>query len=209
MKKSKLILLTILMILVLYCGAVIFVTKPNSFAYSAILGDGSRSSDYPAQSGVQTASAPAAEVNTDAIIAEAKDAAAKQAESTIREYASQTEADIIKAIEQMLPSLIDEAVKKAVEEQNIPKQIADKVSEEIESRQYEFASMLYRTYKESLVDELSSEVIDRTKEEDGKAESVSSDTGAQASEISKEEYDAQRKAIRDSIISSFKNKLEN
>ncbi|MCF0261723.1 MAG: hypothetical protein HUK23_02290, partial [Sphaerochaetaceae bacterium] len=35
MKTTKLVLLTVLLMLVLYCGAVIFVTKPDSFAYEA------------------------------------------------------------------------------------------------------------------------------------------------------------------------------
>lgn len=39
MKKNKIILLTVLIMLVLYCGAVVFVTKPDTFAFSGILGD--------------------------------------------------------------------------------------------------------------------------------------------------------------------------
>ena len=36
--KSKLVLLTVLIMLVLYCGVVIFITKPDSFAYDAVFG---------------------------------------------------------------------------------------------------------------------------------------------------------------------------
>lgn len=39
MKRSKLILLTISIMLVLYCGAVIFLTKPDDFAYSFLFGE--------------------------------------------------------------------------------------------------------------------------------------------------------------------------
>lgn len=39
MKKNKIILLTVLIMLALYCGAVVFVTKPDTFAFSGILGD--------------------------------------------------------------------------------------------------------------------------------------------------------------------------
>lgn len=38
-KKNKIILLTVLIMLALYCGAVVFVTKPDTFAFSGILGD--------------------------------------------------------------------------------------------------------------------------------------------------------------------------
>jgi len=38
-KKNKIILLTVLIMLVVYCGIVIFITKPNTFAFSGILGD--------------------------------------------------------------------------------------------------------------------------------------------------------------------------
>ncbi len=38
-KKNKIVLLTVLIMLVIYCGVVIFITKPETFAYSGILGD--------------------------------------------------------------------------------------------------------------------------------------------------------------------------
>ena len=63
MKKNKLVLLTVLIVLVLYVGAVIFVTKPNTNAYSAIFGSSEK------------AAAPAPETvkaDHDAIIAEAE-----------------------------------------------------------------------------------------------------------------------------------------
>ena len=188
MKKSKLILLTILMILVLYCGAVIFVTKPDSFAYSAIFGD-----TNPRSTASSTQSASAANIDTSAIVAEAKEAAVKAAESTIDDMTSKMEAGIRRAIEQSLPAMIDNAVRKAVAEQNLSDQIAKKVSEEIEGRQAEIASSLYRTYKDSLVDELSTELAKDV--EQGEAQSVT-------------DYDAQRTAIRNAMISSLLSKLE-
>ena len=89
--------------------------------------------------------------------------------------------------------MIDNAVRKAVAEQNLSDQIAKKVSEEIESRQAEIASSLYRTYKDSLVDELSTELAKDV--EQGEAQSVT-------------DYDAQRTAIRNAMISSLLSKLE-
>ena len=189
MKKSKLILLTILMILVLYCGAVIFVTKPDSFAYSAIFGD-----NNPRPTVEKTQSASVESIDTSAVVAEAKDAAVKAAESAVKDMASQTELSIRRAIEQTLPSMIDSAVKKAVAEQNLSDEIAKKVSAEIESRQAEIASSLYKTYKDSLVDELSTEVIDRTKEVEQEESII--------------DYDAQRTAIRNTMINSLLSKLE-
>jgi len=38
-KKNKIVLLTVLIMLVVYCGVVIFITKPETFAFSGILGD--------------------------------------------------------------------------------------------------------------------------------------------------------------------------
>lgn len=199
MKKSKLILLTVLMILVLYCGAVIFVTKPDSFAYSAIFGD---SNPRPS---VEKTQGPAAveAVDTAAIVSEAREAAVKAAESTVKDMASQTELSVRKAIEQTLPAMIDSAVRKAVAEQNLPDRIARQVSEEIESRQAEIASSLYKTYKDSLVDELSTEVIDRTKE--AGQEEV---TEKPVVTLTIDSYDTQRTAIRNTMISSLLSKLE-
>jgi hypothetical protein len=187
-KKSKLILLTILMILVLYCGAVIFVTKPDSFAYSAIFGD-----TNPRPTVGTTQSASVASVDTSAVVAEAKEAAVKAAESTVKDMTSQMESSVRKAIEQTLPAMIDNAVRKAVAEQNLSDQIAKKVSEEIQSRQAEIASSLYKTYKDSLVDELSTELAKEVEQEET---------------TSVDDYDAQRTAIRNTMISSLLSKLE-
>ena len=209
MKKSKLILLTVLMVLVLYCGAVIFVTKPDSFAYGAIFGD---NSPRAAVEKAQSSAASAETVDTSAIVAEAKDAAVKAAESTVKDLASQTEQSVRRAIEQTLPAMIDSAVRKAVAEQNLPDKIAKQVSEEIESRQAEIASSIYKTYKDNLVDELSSEVIDRTKEADPDVEIVKIEKAEETEKpvvtLSIDGYDTQRAAIRNAMISSLLNKLE-
>ena len=209
MKKSKLILLTVLMILVLYCGAVIFVTKPDSFAYGAIFGDGKPRANVE---NTQSTTAAAQSVDTSAIVAEAKDAAVKAAESTVKDLASQTELSVRRAIEQTLPALIDDAVRKAVAEQNLPDKIAKQVSEEIESRQAEIASSLYKTYKDSLVDELSTEVIDRAKEAEPEVEIVKIEKAEETEKpvvtLSIDGYDTQRAAIRNAMISSLLNKLE-
>ena len=209
MKKSKLILLTVLMVLVLYCGAVIFVTKPDSFAYGAIFGDNSpRAAVEKAQSSAALAEA----VDTSAIVAEAKDAAVKAAESTVKDLASQMEQSVRRAIEQTLPAMIDSAVRKAVAEQNLSDKIAKQVSEEIESRQAEIASSIYKTYKDSLVDELSTEVIDRTKEAEPEVEIVKIEKAEETEKpvvtLSIDGYDTQRAAIRNAMISSLLNKLE-
>ena len=209
MKKSKLILLTVLMVLVLYCGAVIFVTKPDSFAYGAIFGD---NSPRAAVEKAQSSAASAETVDTSAIVAEAKDAAVKAAESTVKDLASQMEQSVRRAIEQTLPAMIDSAVRKAVAEQNLSDKIAKQVSEEIESRQAEIASSIYKTYKDSLVDELSTEVIDRTKEAEPEVEIVKIEKAEETEKpvvtLSIDGYDTQRAAIRNAMISSLLNKLE-
>ena len=95
--KSKIVLLTILIVLVLYCGAVIFVTKPSTNAYESLFG--SKDNSAPA------ASAPSAEAvqadnkaEHDAILAQAEKVAAEKAEEAKKSASDYADAAIAEAI---------------------------------------------------------------------------------------------------------------
>ena len=95
--KSKIVLLTVLIVLVLYCGAVIFVTKPNTNAYEGLFG----STDKVAEK-TNEPSSEAASVDTDAILAQAEKQAEKiaaekadAAQKSSAEYADAAIADAI------------------------------------------------------------------------------------------------------------------
>ena len=195
------------MVLVLYCGAVIFVTKPNSFAYDAIFGDNNISA--PAKTPqTQQVAVPEA-VDTEALLA--------QAEAAAREVASQSSESIRKAIEDSIPALVDQAVKNAMAEYDISEQVASKVTQDVLSQKDDFAAMIYDSYKESLVDEVAKEVIARI---DSAIQSIEPETKAEEqveepqptveetpSALSVEEYEAQRQEIRDIEINSLLEKL--
>ena len=205
MKKNKLILLTIMMVLVLYCGAVIFVTKPNSFAYSAIFGDSGKT--IPAKTSVESSVSEA--VDVDAIL--------KQAEAVARDAAKESAESVRKAIEQSLPSLVDEAVKKAMAEYDISDQVAKKVYEDVISQKDEFAALIYNGYKDNLVDAVTKEVMAKLEAEKESEVAPVSETAETVSfepeekkepeAMTAEEYEAQRQAIRESEINSLLEKL--
>lgn len=200
MKKNKLILLTIMMVLVLYCGAVIFVTKPNSFAYSAIFGDSGKT--IPAKTSTESSVSEA--VDVDAIL--------KQAEAVAKDAAKESAESVRKTIEQSLPALVDEAVKKAMAEYDISDQVAKKVSEDVLSQKDEFAAQIYNGYKDNLVDAVTKEVmarLDAEKEREAAraAEAASEPEEKEPEAMTAEEYEAQRQAIRESEINSLLEKL--
>lgn len=88
MKKNNLVLLTVLIMLVLYCGVVIFVTKPSDFAYEALFKDADSSVKAPA---TETPAVDRAELTAEmeAIASKyadkAVDQAGKNADAAIRE----------------------------------------------------------------------------------------------------------------------------
>lgn len=101
MNKSKIVLLTILIVLVLYCGGVIFVTKPNTNAYEALFG--SKDNNAPAATASATEQAQADnKAEHDAILAQAEKVAAEKADAAKKsasEYADAAIADAIAKLE--------------------------------------------------------------------------------------------------------------
>ena len=107
--KSKIILLTILIVLVLYCGAVIIVTSTN--ADHGLLGSTGNESAVKA--------VPAAEettVDTDAILAQAEKIASDKADAARKsseEYADSAIAEAIAKLE--IPQAVETTVEKIVQ----------------------------------------------------------------------------------------------
>ena len=97
MKKSKLVLLTVLIILVLYCGVVIFVTKPNAFAFDSLI---KKSADSAATAATAAAAKTPAEEKAehDALVAEMETIAAKHADSAVEKAGKNADAAIKDAI---------------------------------------------------------------------------------------------------------------
>ncbi|MFC2821488.1 MAG: dephospho-CoA kinase [Sphaerochaeta sp.] len=95
MKKTKLILLTVLIILVLYCGAVIFVTKPDTFAYEALFGELDNAVTVPTS---EKAAADAA-AEKKALLSEIDAMVTEKNAATVKEAVSIADANTAKAIE--------------------------------------------------------------------------------------------------------------
>ena len=205
MKKTKLILLTIMMVLVLYCGAVIFVTKPNSFAYSAVFGD---NATVPSKTTQQTAVTES--IDTEALLAELSDTAANEAKTVANDVASKSAETIRKAIEDSLPAMIDEAVKNAMADLDINEQVKKAVSSEFAGQQSDLASMIYEKYSALLVDRVTEQILsaltapEPVVEQPSEPEVVEEETHKA---ITPEEYEAQRQEIRNSEINDLLEKL--
>lgn len=94
MKKTKLVLLTVLIILVLYCGVIIFVTKPSTFAYDALFKGVESTVTVPSsEKAAQTAAA-----EKEALMAEMKTIAAEYADQAVTQAARNAEAAIVEAV---------------------------------------------------------------------------------------------------------------
>ena len=88
MNKTKIVLLTILIVLVLYCGGVIFITKPDS-GFSVLNGN---------KAAAPAASSETAAVDSDAILAQAEKIASEKADDARKsseEYADKAIAEAI------------------------------------------------------------------------------------------------------------------
>lgn len=90
MKKNNLVLLTVLIMLVLYCGVVIFVTKPSDFAYEALFKDADSSVKAPA---TETPAVDRAELT-----AEMEAIASKYADKAVDQAGKNADAAIKEAI---------------------------------------------------------------------------------------------------------------
>ncbi len=188
------------MVLVLYCGAVVFLTKPDSFAYSAFFEDiGSHVTINPSSNQSAAVAAPAAEIDTDAIMAEAQAIAEKKASEIAQNALADSNASMQKYVSESLPAIVDEAVKNALAQYDITDEVAQKVIDEVLTHDEEFAQMIYDKYSEAVEASIKQEVLDSVADaiDDQSLKSVTAD-----------EYESQRKVIRESEINNLLNQLE-
>ena len=189
MKKNKLVLLTVLIVMVLYCGAVIFVTKPNTNAYAAIFGSADNKVTVPA-------AAETAPVDTDAILAEAE------------KYTDDAVADALAVNEDAVKAIVDKAVADAFANlefngdtiiQTQPFDINEHLDEivnavvpELLKYEDELAALMYDKYKDQLVDMVVDELIER----------LPSDVSVDAND-----YDTIRRQMREAEIKKMLEQL--
>ena len=105
MKKNNLVLLTVLIMLVLYCGVVIFVTKPSDFAYEALFGN--------VDSSVKVPESEAPAVDRAELTAEMEAIALKYAATAVDQAVARTSEQIDKAVGQAVGQAVDQAVEQA------------------------------------------------------------------------------------------------
>ena len=205
MKKNKLVLLTVLIVLVLYCGAVIFVTKPNTNAYAAIFGAVDNRPTVPA--------AETTQVDTDVILAEAEKIATAKADSAVDQSGKYTDAVVADALavnEDAVKAIVDKAVADAFANidfegdtvtiiQTQPFDINEHLDEivkavvpELLKYEDELAALMYDKYKDELVDMVVDELIDR----------LPSEVAADA-----DDYDTIRRQMREAEIKKMLEQL--
>ena len=194
MKKNKLVLLTVLIVLVLYVGAVIFVTKPNTNAYSAIFGSADKTA-APAPESVQA--------DHDAILAEAEKIATEKAdaaESASAEYTDAAVADF--------QAILDKAVADAFANlefegdtivQTIPfdvnehrDEIVEAIIPELLKYDDELAALMYDKYKDQIVEMIVDDLIAK----------LGSDIAVEA-----DDYDTVRRQMREAEIKKMLEQL--
>ena len=186
MNKSKIVLLTILIVLVLYCGGVIFITKPGSNAYQGLFGSAGNASAQAAPASQGEA------VDTDAILAQAEKIATDKADAARKSSEDYTDAAIADAISKLV---IPEATETVVQgdtiiqkeefdlEANLPT-IVDAVSDELLSE------------KDAIIDMVIDALIERLDEAEA------ADAAAEA------DYDTLRRQKREAEIKKMLEQLQ-
>lgn len=215
MKKTKLVLLTVLIILVLYCGVIIFVTKPSTFAYDALFKGVESTVTVPSsEKAAQTAAA-----EKEALMAEMKTIAAEYADKAVTQAARNAEAAIVEAVGDIktdagavdVSAVVSIAVRNAmaaakddivnaaaakavaeirVDEAALSREISEKVVANILSRE------------DALVDRVTEAVLERIGK--GLQEAVSETL----SSMSDEDYAKIRKEVRSTEIQNLLDQLQ-
>ena len=215
MKKTKLVLLTVLIILVLYCGVIIFVTKPSTFAYDALFKGVESTVTVPSsEKAAQTAAA-----EKEALMAEVKAIAAEYADKAVAQAARNAEAAIVEAVGDIktdagavdVSAVVSIAVRNAMTAAKddivnaaAAKAVADiRVDEAALSREISekvVANILSR--EDALVDRVTEAVLERIGK--GLQEAVSETL----SSMSDEDYAKIRKEVRSTEIQNLLDQLQ-
>lgn len=215
--------------MLIYCGAVIFVTKPESFAFSAIFGDvdnvvtvpTSEQREAQAKADREAISAEILTVSAqkaDMAEKQAVAAAEKQTDQAIRTAMQTYEtglqqmisdavaeayanaADISEEVEAAIPGIVDPGTKNI--EAGIDyyiPQILDAVIPEVLTHEGELAVMLYEKYGQTLVD-----IVYEKVSEMFAAQMVEEEPAP----MSQQEYEEARKAVRDAEINGLLSQLQ-
>ena len=202
MNKSKIVLLTILIVLVLYCGAVIFVTKPNTNAYEGLFG----SKDNSAPAATAPAETTQAEIQAaikaehDAVIAQTEKIAAEKSEAAQKSASDYADAAIAEAIAKLeIPQAVETTVEKIVEGDTI----IQREEFDLEAHLPEIVDAVYAELledKDAILDMIIDELIARLDSVEPSADS--SDAAAPA------DYDATRRQIREDEIRKMLEQLQ-
>lgn len=215
--------------MLIYCGAVIFVTKPESFAFSAIFGDvdnvvtvpTSEQREAQAKADREAISAEILTVSAqkaDMAEKQAVAAAEKQTDQAIRTAMQTYEtglqqmisdavaeayanaADISEEVEAAIPGIVDQVTKNI--EAGIDyyiPQILDAVIPEVLTHEGELADMLYEKYGQTLVD-----IVYEKVSEMFAAQMVEEEPAP----MSQQEYEEARQAVRDAEINGLLSHLQ-
>lgn len=215
--------------MLIYCGAVIFVTKPESFAFSAIFGDvdnvvtvpTSEQREAQAKADREAISAEILTVSAqkaDMAEKQAVAAAEKQTDQAIRTAMQTYEtglqqmisdavaeayanaADISEEVEAAIPGIVDQVTKNI--EAGIDyyiPQILDAVIPEVLTHEGELADMLYEKYGQTLVD-----IVYEKVSEMFEAQMVEEEPAP----MSQQEYEEARQAVRDAEINGLLSQLQ-
>ncbi len=225
MKKNKLVLLTILIILVLYCGVVIFVTKPNTFAFDAIL----KGTGTTAQSAAPQKTDAQLKAEHDSLVAEMEAIAAKHADSAVEKAGKNADAAIKDALGKLevnsgevdVAALIKVTVADAVEsaKAEILREATEEATKNVLSHEGEFVDAVTDKILAN-EDEFVQTVLNRVLEnEDEFAKRVTDSVLARLEQALNEaleelaaytpqtDYEAERKQIRESEIQKILDQL--
>ena len=214
MKKTKLVLLTVLIILVLYCGVIIFVTKPSTFAYDALFKGVDSTVTVPSS---EKAAAEAAADRAD-LIAEMEAIAAEYADKAVAQAARNADAAIVEAIGNIdtnagsvdVNALVNVAVRNAMAsaKQEIIDAAAAKAVAEIRSGEDAFSQKVYDkvmadilAHEDEVVERVTEEVIARI------SNSLQSALEETLASMTDEDYEKIRQQIRQEEIQKLLDQL--
>jgi len=214
MKKTKLVLLTVLIILVLYCGLIIFVTKPSTFAYDALFKGVDSTVTVPSS---EKAAAQAAAERED-LIAEMEAIASEYADKAVAQAAKNADAAIMEAIGKIdtgigsvdVNALVNVAVRNAMASAR------EEMIQEATSRVLSTISAGKDAVTQEVVDKVTAELLSH---EDEVVERVADEVIARITSglesaveealasMSDEDYEKIRKQIREEEINRILNQL--
>ena len=199
MNKSKIVLLTILIVLVLYCGAVIFVTKPNTNAYEGLFGSKDNSTPAAAVPAAETTQADI-QAEHDAVMAQTEKIAAEKADAAQKSASDYADAAIAEAIAKLeIPQAVETTVEKIVEGDTI----IQREEFDLEAHLPEIVDAVYDQLiedKDAILDMIVNELIARLDSAEASADSSSAAAPA--------DYDTTRRQIREDEIRKMLEQLQ-